>query len=170
MNQMNINDLLKEMAARPLEITQRVFADCTAEELNAHPAQHPNSIAWLLWHTGREIDFQLADLGGNEVWKAQKFNERFGLGELGDSLGYGHSEQEAHSIQVSDPALLIDYITACTTSLQNYVETLSEADLDQVIDERWNPPVTRGVRLVSMVDDALQHVGQASYALGQIRA
>lgn len=169
MNQMNINDLLKEIAERPLEIIQRVFVDCTSEELNAHPAEHPNSIAWLLWHTGREIDFQLADLGGDEVWKNQKFDERFGLGELGDSLGYGHSGQEAQSIQVSDSALLIDYIKACTASLQNYVETLSEADLDQVIDERWDPPVTRGVRLVSMVDDALQHVGQASYALGQIR-
>ena len=37
-----------------------------------------------------------------------------------------------------------------------------------MIDTKWNPPVTRGVRLVSIIDDAVTHLGQAAYARGQI--
>jgi hypothetical protein len=35
-----------------------------------------------------------------------------------------------------------------------------------VVDRRWTPPVTLGVRLVSVADDCLQHVGQAAYVRG----
>ena len=37
---------------------------------------------------------------------------------------------------------------------------------DRVVDERWDPPVTLGVRLVSVISDDLQHVGQAAYLRG----
>ena len=39
-------------------------------------------------------------------------------------------------------------------------------DLDRVVDRRWDPPVTLGVRLVSIADDSLQHAGQAAYVRG----
>ena len=45
---------------------------------------------------------------------------------------------------------------------------LSEADLDRVVDERWDPPVTLGVRLVSVISDDLQHAGQAAYLRGLV--
>ena len=35
-----------------------------------------------------------------------------------------------------------------------------------VIDDSWVPPVTRGVRLISVYADALQHIGQAAYVVG----
>jgi hypothetical protein len=31
---------------------------------------------------------------------------------------------------------------------------------------RWDPPVTLAVRLISVVNDSMQHVGQAAYAKG----
>ena len=55
---------------------------------------------------------------------------------------------------------------ATTAALSEYIAGLSEVDLDDVIDTSWTPHVTRGVRLVSMIDDAAQHVGQAAYAAG----
>lgn len=55
-------------------------------------------------------------------------------------------------------------------ALADYAATLSEADLSEIIDRSWTPPVTRGVRLVSMIDDAAQHVGQAAYAAGILAA
>jgi len=39
-----------------------------------------------------------------------------------------------------------------------------------VVDELYSPPVTLGVRLVSIVDDCLQHLGQAAYVRGLQRA
>jgi hypothetical protein len=46
------------------------------------------------------------------------------------------------------------------------LEGLAAEDLDRVIDRRWDPPVTVGVRLVSVADDSLQHLGQAAYVRG----
>ena len=48
----------------------------------------------------------------------------------------------------------------------SYVAGLAPEDLDRVVDERWDPPVTLAVRLVSVISDDLQHAGQAAYARG----
>jgi len=37
------------------------------------------------------------------------------------------------------------------------------------VDQSWDPPVTCGVRLISIIDDAAQHVGQAAYVVGALR-
>jgi hypothetical protein len=50
----------------------------------------------------------------------------------------------------------------------HYVDGLTDADLDRVVDRRWDPPVTLGVRLVSVADDDLQHAGQAAFARGVV--
>ena len=47
-----------------------------------------------------------------------------------------------------------------------FVSGLSAGDLDRIVDERWDPPVTLGVRLVSVVSDDLQHAGQAAFLRG----
>lgn len=72
-------------------------------------------------------------------------------------------------MQFDDQSLLIDYLSATCSALRQYAESLSGTDLDEVIDENWTPPVTRGVRLISIIDDAIQHVGQAAYAAGGLR-
>ena len=46
------------------------------------------------------------------------------------------------------------------------VSEVRDADLDRVVDKRWTPPVTLGVRLVSVLDDDMQHVGQAAFVRG----
>jgi hypothetical protein len=43
---------------------------------------------------------------------------------------------------------------------------VTDADLDRVVDTNWDPPVTLGVRLVSVISDGLQHAGQAAYVRG----
>jgi hypothetical protein len=48
------------------------------------------------------------------------------------------------------------------------VRDLRDADLDRIVDENWNPPVTLGVRLVSVINDDLEHVGQAAFIRGLI--
>ncbi|WMY77645.1 mycothiol transferase [Citricoccus sp. I39-566] len=160
-------ELLKDLARRPLEELEQVWDRIGPDRLNVHPGGHPNSIAWLLWHTGREIDAQVAQAAGRqEVWTAQGWEDRFAL-ELPDpGHGFGHSEQQARHIVVRDRELLRGYLAAVTEESIGYLDSLSAADLDEVIDHDWDPPVTRGVRLVSVYADALQHVGQAAYVLG----
>ena len=164
---MDARDVLCEAASRPATEAKALVDTLPAGVLNAHAGGHTNSIAWLLWHAGRQMDVQLAQLNGEpQVWHSQGFDSRFNLGELGDTEGYGHTAEQARAVVVEDAALLVEYLGAATAALSEYIADLSEADLDDVIDTSWTPHVTRGVRLVSMIDDAAQHVGQAAYAAG----
>jgi hypothetical protein len=158
-------DVLTDLATRPRDLVANLRGSIRPADLNAHPGGHDNSIAWLLWHTGRELDVQVAHLhGGDEVWP--RFRDRFGLGELGDTIGYGHSPAEARSIVFDNASDVFEYIEACGDDQLQYNPTRADAPLDEVIDTNWTPHVTRGVRLVSVVDDAVQHLAQAAYVVG----
>lgn len=164
---MDALDLLRDLTSRPRDAAHRLRDQLNPVTLNARPGGHPNSVAWLLWHSGREIDVQLADLSGSEqVWTAGGFDQRFGLGSTGDTVGYGHTAAEARRIIIEDGAGLLDYVHGTLAAMESYIGTLSAAALDDIIDEQWDPPVTRGARLVSIVDDAVQHLAQAAYVLG----
>lgn len=132
-------------------------------ELNAHPGGHPNSPAWLLWHTGREIDMQLAHLsGGAEVWPRHR--EALGLGSIGDTLGYGHSAEEARSVRVDDHAALVAYIRDALAAVRAHID--DAPDWDDIVDTYDDQPVTRQVRITSLLIDALEHLAQAHYIAG----
>ena len=163
---MTINELFADFAQRPIDAAKGL-PTLTPEELNAHPGSHPNSVAWLLWHIGREVDAQLSDLTGNpQVW--EHYRDRFALGKIGDSVGYGHTPGQAAEIVVNDQGLLVDYLSASLRALIDYANGLSADDFDVVIDDSWNPPVTRWVRLVAIVDDAAQPIERAAYAAVQL--
>ena len=160
-------DLLRDLTSRPRDVAEHLRHQLNPVSLNARPGGHPNSVAWLLWHAGRELDAQLADLAGTEqVWTADGFDQRFELGEVGDTVGYGHTPAEARRIIIEDGAGLLDYVHATLAAMDSYLGTLSAADLEDIVDEQWDPPVSRGARLVSIVDDAIQHLAQAAYVLG----
>ena len=164
---MDARDVLREAASRPAAEAKALVNTLPEGALNAHAGGHTNSIAWLLWHAGRQMDVQLSQLTSKpQVWHRQGFDARFNLGELGDTVGYGHTAEQARAVVVEDAALLVEYLGAATAALSEYIAGLSEADLDDMIDTSWTPHVTRGVRLVSMIDDATQHMGQAAYAAG----
>ena len=64
------------------------------------------------------------------------------------------------------PDVLLGYLGEVQARTTAMLEGLAPDDLDRVVDRRWDPPVTLGVRLVSIADDCLQHVGQAAYVRG----
>ena len=168
---MDAPDLLEDLAQRPLDALGYVRNRLDPSRLNAHPGGHANSPAWLLWHAAREIDVQVAQLSGQtQVWTAQGFDQRFGLDLDPEDIGYGHSTEQARAVTVTEDAaglqLLEEHLAAAVSHAQAYVTGLSEEDLDEVIDHSWDPPVTRGVRLISVFDDAAQHVGQVAYVMG----
>lgn len=159
-------EILKDIARRPLEEAEALRPALGPELLNAHP-HHDNSIAWLLWHSAREIDEQLASLSGGEpVWTAQGFAERFDL-ELGaHDMGLGHTGTAARGVRADDPDLLLEHLRAVVEAQLSYLDALREVDLEEVIDTQWDPPVTRAARLISISLDAVAHIGQAAYITG----
>lgn len=168
---MDATTVLLDLAQRPLDAAGYLRPQLTAENLNAHPGGHDNSIAWLLWHTAREIDAQVAQLSGDEpIWTAQGFDTRFGLDVGGDDIGFGQSSEQARAVVVTDVELLFEHLEAAVAAQKAYLRSLSDADLDDIVDEAWDPPVTRAARLVSCSEDALLHLGQALYVAGMTDA
>jgi hypothetical protein len=84
----------------------------------------------------------------------------------GSETGYGHSSQDVAAVRVESPALLIGYHEAVYRQTVGYVKQLSDADFERIVDESWDPPVSLGVRLVSVISDDLQHAGQAAFVRG----
>ena len=141
---MNATDIFVDFASRPIDAAKGL-PNLAPTQLNAHPGGHDNSIAWLLWHAGREVDMQLSQLNGSEqVWTTHGFKERFAL-DNGDSLGYGHSAEEARSIVVNDQELLVSYVIETLNALIAYAK--SDVDWDEVIDRDWTPAVCAWFRL-----------------------
>jgi len=163
---MNANEILIDLARRPQQAAEMLREELTPELLNAHP-HHDNSIAWLLWHAAREIDEQLAALSGETtVWVREGFDRRFGLDLQPGEIGYGHSAEQARAIIVHDPALLLEHLASVVDAQLTYISACTEDDLSRIVDERWDPPVTLGARLVSLSVDAVEHVAQAAYVVG----
>jgi hypothetical protein len=136
------------------------------ESLARRPAGSGNPIAWLIWHLSRVEDAQVASAAGLEqVWTSRGFVGRFSLPLPERDTGYGHSTGEVDAVR-APPRLLLEYYDAVHRQTVEFVKTLGDEDFDRIVDNRWDPPVTLGVRLVSTVADCLQHVGQAAYAKG----
>lgn len=166
---MNARDLLVDAAHRPVEGARQVLAGIDLATLHTQPGGTGNTIAWLLWHAARQADVQLAHLtAGEQLWTTQRWAGRLGVARGPESFGFGDSPEAVAGLRVSDAQALGDHLEAVLGALAAYAATLTDEALDDVVDTRWDPPTTRGVRLVSIIDDAAVHVGQAAYARGLI--
>ncbi|WP_026875290.1 mycothiol transferase [Jiangella gansuensis] len=166
---MRASDVLVDGFGRIRERVHDVVGGLTPDELAFRVDDDANSIAWLVWHLTRVQDDHVAEAAGHEQrWTAGGWAERFGLPFPPGATGYGHRSQDVAAVTVSDPALLTDYHDAVHEATVAYVRQLTDADLDRIVDERWDPPVSLGVRLVSVIDDDAQHVGQAAFIRGVV--
>ncbi|MEO9328443.1 mycothiol transferase [Gordonia aurantiaca] len=164
---MRAKDVLTDGLGRVAENVAAVLDGLGPVELNRAPAPGANTIAWLVWHLTRVQDVQVADVAGtDEVWRTGGWAERFGLGLSETDTGYGHTPEDVARVVVDDPGLLQAYHDATHEVSRDFLDSLSESDLDRIVDDNWDPPVTLGVRLVSIVDDDAQHIGQAAYLKG----
>jgi hypothetical protein len=161
-----VRAILSDAFDRVAEQVDAVATDLSVDDAVWRPDPDANSIAWLLWHLTRVQDDHVAGLAGTEqVWTSQGFYDRFGLPFEPTSHGYGHSSEDVAQVR-TPPAELAEYHRAVREATGRYLETLTPAELDRVVDTSWDPPVTVAVRLVSVIDDCGEHVGQAAYVKG----
>ncbi len=160
-------ELLADGFDRIRGLVHEVLADLDPADVAWRPDPAANSIAWLVWHLARVQDDHLASAAGTEqVWTAGGWADRFGLDRPTGSIGYGDSAADVAGVTVADVGLLAGYSDAVSAQTARWVAGLTDADLDRVVDESWDPPVTLAVRLVSVLSDDLQHAGQAAYVRG----
>ncbi|MFJ9663360.1 DinB family protein [Streptomyces sp. NPDC101219] len=164
---MHAKDILIDGFGRVREEVHAAVGGLGPEGLDARPAPGANSPAWLVWHLTRVQDDHVADAFGlDQVWLSEGWADRFGLGLPRHDTGYGHTPAKAAKVRVDSADLLTGYHDAVHAQTLGALRSLTAKDLERIVDERWDPPVSLGVRLVSVLSDDLQHVGQAAYVRG----
>jgi uncharacterized damage-inducible protein DinB len=163
---MNVNDVLLDSFDRIGPNVHAAVRGLTAEQLAWAPRPGANSIGWLVWHLTRVQDDHVAEvMDARQVYASGDWPARFGRDDPAET-GYGHSAAEATGIRAESADALTGYYDAVAARTRKFIGGLSPDDLDRVVDKRWDPPVTLGVRLVSVIDDDAQHVGQAAFLRG----
>jgi hypothetical protein len=161
-----VRELLRDAFTRLIEHVDDLTDGLTDELSNYRPAPDANTIAWLIWHSARVQDIQLAQVAGvEEVWTRDGWVDRFALDLPRRDTGYGHSAADVAKVHA--PAnLLSGYYHAVHKFTYEYVAGVTADELARVVDTNWDPPVTASARLVSIIDDCAQHLGQAAYVRG----
>jgi hypothetical protein len=165
---MDIAELLSDSLGRVRDQVPQIVDGLDVDQLAWRPDPHANSIGWILWHLTRVEDDHVAEVAGtDQAWTAAGWCDRFSLPFPPEAHGYGHSSDDVAQVRVEGD-LLAGYHADTAARAIEYVGTLAPADLDRIVDERWDPPVSLGVRLVSVVNEVNQHVGQAAYLRGLV--
>jgi hypothetical protein len=168
---MDVAPLLLELYGRIPPLARAAVNGVEPALLLERVTPDANPIAWLVWHIARVQDHHTAEiLDTDQIWVGGDWAARFGLDADPQNLGYGHSLEDVAAVRPDQPELLLEYLDAVDRRTRAFLETLTPPDLDRIVDRRWDPPVTLGVRLVSIADDSLQHMGQAAYVRGLLGA
>jgi uncharacterized damage-inducible protein DinB len=163
----NVAGVFLELFARVPTIAHEAAEGLDAEQLAATPATGANSIGWLVWHLARVQDHYISEyLGEPQLWATGDWAAAVGLDPDPGNTGYGHSPADVAAVRPTGPAAVLDYLDAVDERTRSYLGGITARSLDRIVDPRWDPPVTLGVRLVSVADDCLQHAGQAAYVRG----
>jgi hypothetical protein len=164
---MDTKALLIDAFGRIEEEVDRSLAGIDASGLAYRPDPTANSIGWLIWHLTRVADMHIAEIRDvDQLWVSDGWATRFGLEPDPWNVGYGHAPEQVAAIQPDGTQVLQEYWDAVWARTREVLAETDPTSLDEIIDRRWDPPVTLGVRLVSIADDAIQHAGQAAYVKG----
>ena len=164
---MDVGGVMVELYGRIPELAQAAVEGLDADALVAQPGPGANPIGWLVWHVARVQDHHVSEvMDAEQVWVTTDWASSFGLDAAPSNTGYDHDAAAVARVRPDGPGALGGYLEAVSVRTATYLGGLSAADLDRIVDRRWDPPVTLGVRLLSVADDALQHLGQAAYARG----
>lgn len=164
---MDVPGLLLDLYGRIPPLARQAVEGLDAAQLTQRPSPDVNSIGWLVWHLTRVQDHHMAEvLDADQVWVDGDWAARCGLDPDPSNTGYGHEPEEVARVTPDGPDVLLEYLDAVQNRTRAFLEKVTPDELDRVVDRRWDPPVTLGVRLVSIADDGLQHAGQAAYLRG----
>lgn len=162
------NALLVDAFGRVKDAVHGAVEGLSPEQLTFRVDPDANTIGWLVWHLTRIQDDHVAALAGRgQAWHEQGWVDRFGLPFGPAAHGYGHRSEDVAAVDV--PAdLLLGYYDAVHEQTVAYLAGIRDEEYDDIVDTSWDPPVTRAVRLVSVVEDDMQHAGQAAFVRGVV--
>jgi hypothetical protein len=144
--------------------------DLSPEELLAPPKPH---IAWLVWHIARVQDANFSGLLDRpQLWISDGWHTRFHMPAEPRDYGSGHRQtrEQVDAFNVTDKRLLLDYLDAVFAQTKSYLSTVSNADLNRVLNEpQYTPLPTLTIRLASVINCNTRHAGQIEYLRGLVK-
>lgn len=151
---------------------EHVLDGLSADDLEWQPRSGSNSIGWTVWHLARVEDSQISDLMGKEqLWIKNKWYGKFQRSADAEDTGYKHTPQQVRTFRSPSRKIYLDYLRAVTKRTQQYLNSLNPSDLNRKLDEPWYKPVPMaGIRIVSILIDCHQHLGEASYIRGLLKS
>ncbi len=166
---MDSAELLADAFSRVDQTVATAVADLSAQQLAYRPDADANSISWLVWHLTRVQDDHVAEITGrDQEWVTGGWNKRFGTDSDPSNTGYGHTSAEVAAVIPDEVGVLGEYHGAAFHRTLEYLRGVGATELDRIIDRSYDPPISVGVRLVSVINDNMQHAGQARYLRGMV--
>ena len=164
---MQTREILVEAYGRIRSVAHQAAEGLSAEALVFRPEADANSVGWLVWHLTRIQDDHLSEIADREqAWIEEEWYAKLGMAPDRVETGRGHTSEQVAAVRPPDATVLLGYHDAVIERSLAYLETVDEDELDRIIDRSYDPPVSVGVRLVSVISDNLQHAGQARYVRG----
>lgn len=168
---MDWSGLMTDEYERVSGFVEHILDGLSKNDLDWRPKEDCNSIGWLVWHLARQHDLQIARLmDEDQLWVRDGWHLKFNMPADEGDVGFGHTPEQAAAFKSPEAKTLLDYQKAVTERSKGYFPTISGEDLDRVLDEpMFQPLPTVGVRLVSIVQEAVTHAGQAAYLRGLLQ-
>src|SRR5215210_724228 len=135
---MRTNEVFLELYGRLPDLVRAAVEGLTPDELARPPVPGANTVGWLVWHLARVQDDHVAEVAGHpQVWAEGDWARRFGLGSGAMDTGYGWSAEQVAALRPESADVLVAYYDAVAERTTAFLATLTDADLDRVVDERW---------------------------------
>ncbi len=164
---MQSNEILAEAYRRVNATVHQAAAELDGAGLAFQPEPGANSIAWLVWHLSRIQDDHISEIAGaRQAWADPSWARRTGIYRDAMTKGQGDRPAEVAAVRPPGPDGLLAYHDTVMERTFSYLAGAADNDLDRIIDTSYTPPVSVGVRIVSVLNDNIQHAGQALYLRG----
>ena len=162
--------LVLDALGRVRDMVRNALEDLSPQDLLASPQPH---IAWLVWHLSRVQDANFSGLLDKpQLWVADGWHERFNMPPDPKDYGSGHRQTRAQvdAFNITDKPLLLAYLDAVFAQTKDYLATVTNADLNRVLNEpQYQPLPTLSIRLASVINCNTRHAGQIEYLRGLVK-
>lgn len=162
--------LVLDALGRVRDMVRVALKDLTPEEMLSPPKPH---IAWLVWHIARVQDANFSGLLDRpQLWITDGWHQRFDMPPDPKDYGSGHRQtpKQVDAFTVTDKKLLLDYHDAVFEQTHGYLSSVTNADLNRVLNEpQYQPLPTLSIRLASVINCNTRHAGQIEYLRGLVK-
>jgi hypothetical protein len=162
--------LVLDALGRVREMVREALKDLTPEEMLSPPKPH---IAWLTWHIARVQDANFSGLLDRpQLWITDGWHQRFNMPADPRDYGSGHRQTrgQVDAFTITDKSLLLAYHDAVFAQTKAYLSTVSNGDLNRVLNEpQYSPLPTLSIRLASVINCNTRHAGQIEYLRGLVK-